>query len=102
MSEAILEPDLPIIDPHHHLWDLRPLMGAFPEPVHHFISSIALSAYYTFNETTQKLEPYFDVKVAQYIDSVGNREKIVTNQIIQGIGYTTVTNFIDCDTGVIT
>ena len=59
-------------------------------------------AYYTFNETTQKLEPYFDVKVAQYIDSVGNREKIVTNQIIQGIGYTTVTNFIDCDTGVIT
>ena len=50
MSEAILEPDLPIIDPHHHLWDLRPLMGAFPEPVHHFISSIALSAYYTFNE----------------------------------------------------
>ena len=21
MTEAILEPDLPIIDPHHHLWD---------------------------------------------------------------------------------
>jgi predicted TIM-barrel fold metal-dependent hydrolase len=50
MSEAILEPDLPIIDPHHHLWDLRPLMGAFPEPLHPFIASIALSPYYTFNE----------------------------------------------------
>ena len=21
MPEAIIEPDLPIIDPHHHLWD---------------------------------------------------------------------------------
>ncbi|MFM5885637.1 MAG: amidohydrolase, partial [Novosphingobium sp.] len=50
MSEAILEPDLPIIDPHHHLWDLRPLMAAFPEPRHSFIASIALSPYYTFNE----------------------------------------------------
>ncbi|MFN5819921.1 MAG: amidohydrolase family protein [Novosphingobium sp.] len=50
MSEAILEPDLPIIDPHHHLWDLRPLMAAFPEPHHHFIAAVARSPYYTFNE----------------------------------------------------
>lgn len=50
MSEAILEPDLPIIDPHHHLWDLRPLLGNFPEPLHSFLASIALSPYYTFNE----------------------------------------------------
>ena len=50
MTEAILEPDLPIIDPHHHLWDLRPMMGAFPEPLHPFIAAISLSPYYTFNE----------------------------------------------------
>lgn len=50
MSEAILEPELPIIDPHHHLWDLRPLLGNFPEPLHSFLASIALSPYYTFNE----------------------------------------------------
>jgi len=49
MTEAILEPDLQIIDPHHHLWDLRPLMGAFPEPLHPFIATIALSPYYTFD-----------------------------------------------------
>ena len=30
MTEAILEPDQPIVDPHHHLWDLRPLLPAFP------------------------------------------------------------------------
>ncbi|PKB25200.1 putative TIM-barrel fold metal-dependent hydrolase [Novosphingobium kunmingense] len=50
MTEAILEPDLPIIDPHHHLWDLRPVLGAFPEPLHSFLASIALTPYYTFNE----------------------------------------------------
>jgi L-fuconolactonase len=25
--EPVLEPDLPIVDPHHHLWDLRPVSG---------------------------------------------------------------------------
>ena len=50
MTEAILEPDLPIIDPHHHLWDLRPMMGAFPEPLHPFVAAVARSPYYTFNE----------------------------------------------------
>ncbi|MFM5885745.1 MAG: amidohydrolase family protein [Novosphingobium sp.] len=49
MSEAILEPELPIIDPHHHLWDLRPLLGAFPEPLHPFLTALTLSPYYTFD-----------------------------------------------------
>ena len=50
MTEDILEPDLPIIDPHHHLWDLRPLIAAFPEPRHDFIEAVAGAAYYTFDE----------------------------------------------------
>ena len=48
--ESILEPDLAIIDPHHHLWDLRPLVSAFPQPPHPFIATVALSPYYTFDE----------------------------------------------------
>ncbi len=50
MTESILEPDLPIIDPHHHLWDLRPLLPSFPEPRHDFLEAIAGAAYYTFDE----------------------------------------------------
>jgi predicted TIM-barrel fold metal-dependent hydrolase len=50
MTEAILEPELPIIDPHHHLWDLRPVIAAVPPPHHPFIETVALSPYYTFNE----------------------------------------------------
>ena len=49
-TETILEPDLTIIDPHHHLWDLRPLLPAFPPPRHPFLESIAGAPYYTFNE----------------------------------------------------
>ena len=50
MTEEILEPDLPILDPHHHLWDLRPLMGMFPEPLHPFIETLIPNAYYTFDQ----------------------------------------------------
>jgi predicted TIM-barrel fold metal-dependent hydrolase len=50
MTEAIIEPELPIIDPHHHLWDLRPLLPKFPEPRHPFIASLAHHAYYTFDQ----------------------------------------------------
>jgi L-fuconolactonase len=49
MNEAILEPELPIIDPHHHLWDLRPLVGAFPEPRHDFLETLVGAPYYTFD-----------------------------------------------------
>lgn len=50
MTEAILEPDLPIIDPHHHLWDLRPMIPMFPEPRHPFIETLTHNAYYSFDQ----------------------------------------------------
>ena len=50
MTEAILEPDLPIIDPHHHLWDLRAMLPMFPKPRHRFIESLAPVAHYTFDQ----------------------------------------------------
>ncbi len=50
MIEEILEPELPIIDPHHQLWDLRPMIPAFPEPHHPFIASIAGAPHYTFDQ----------------------------------------------------
>lgn len=49
MAEEIIEPELPIIDPHHHLWDLRPMIPAFPEPRHDFLEAISGAAYYTFD-----------------------------------------------------
>jgi L-fuconolactonase len=50
-DEAILEPDLPIIDPHHHLWD-RPaaLIAALPPPVHGFDHVIRRVPRYLLDE----------------------------------------------------
>lgn len=50
MNEPILEPNLPIIDPHHHLWDLRPVLPAFPGPGHDFLETLAGAAHYTFDQ----------------------------------------------------
>lgn len=50
MTETIIEPDLPIIDAHHHLWDLRPLLQAFPEPRHPFLEALVDASYYTFDQ----------------------------------------------------
>ena len=45
MAETILEPDLPIVDPHHHLWDRRnyaaPPSTAAAAPEHPFMTAIA-------------------------------------------------------------
>jgi predicted TIM-barrel fold metal-dependent hydrolase len=57
MTETILEPDLPIIDPHHHLWDLRPMLPMLPEPRHRFIETLVPVAHYTFDQ--------FNAEVAQ-------------------------------------
>ncbi len=53
--EPILEPDLPIIDPHHHLWDLRAMMPMFPEPRHRFIDTLVPVAHYTFDQFNDEI-----------------------------------------------
>ena len=49
--EAILEPDLPIIDPHHHLWDRPGAGGRYIEaPKHGFEALLRLSPRYLLDE----------------------------------------------------
>jgi predicted TIM-barrel fold metal-dependent hydrolase len=50
MPEAILEPDLPIIDPHHHLWDRRPVMHLIPPPAHPFDHISYRKAHYLLDQ----------------------------------------------------
>jgi len=51
MTETILEPDLPIIDPHHHLWDRMALAGdAGAPPKHGFEAVIRKVPRYLFEE----------------------------------------------------
>jgi L-fuconolactonase len=49
--EAILEPELPIIDPHHHLWDWpEAVFDNFPEPQHGFETVIRRAQRYLLPE----------------------------------------------------
>lgn len=88
MAEEIIDPDLPIIDPHHHLWDLRPLLPAFPTPRHAFLEAIAGAAYYTFDELLADTQSghnvvgtvfmecgaFYDVSRGEALKSVGEVE----------------------------
>jgi L-fuconolactonase len=49
-GEDILEPDLPIIDPHHHLWDRTPLRVTLERPAHPFYQAIAHVQRYLLDE----------------------------------------------------
>ncbi|MFT3801872.1 MAG: amidohydrolase family protein [Burkholderiaceae bacterium] len=49
--EAILEPDLPIVDPHHHLWDRRQAPGGTsPAAQHAFTRVVQMSPLYMLDE----------------------------------------------------
>ncbi len=49
-GEDILEPELPIVDPHHHLWDRTPLRVTIPRPAHPFYEAIADVQRYLLEE----------------------------------------------------
>lgn len=68
MTEEILEPDLPIIDPHHHLWDLRPLLPIFPEPRHRFIETLVPVAHYTFDQLLGDLQTGHNVVATVFLE----------------------------------
>jgi len=50
---------------------------------------------YTWNNETEKLEPYQNTQVNTYVDSTGNREKVVTQMDIPNIGFAEVITYID-------
>lgn len=67
--ETILEPDLPIIDPHHHLWDrqARPA-SAPPGPPHGFDEVIRRSPRYLLDDLMADLNRGHNVRATVYIE----------------------------------
>jgi L-fuconolactonase len=69
MAEAILEPNLPIVDPHHHLWD-RPaaLMERLPPPKHGFDHLIRMSPRYLFEELLADMQSGHNVVATVFME----------------------------------
>ena len=67
MAEAILEPDLPIVDPHHHLWDRRNY--ATPAaPTHPFITAIADAQRYLLDELLADTGSGHNVRATVFVE----------------------------------
>jgi predicted TIM-barrel fold metal-dependent hydrolase len=50
MKEEVLYPELPIIDPHHHLWDWTPVLPAAPRSTHPMAGISHQTPRYVFDE----------------------------------------------------
>jgi L-fuconolactonase len=71
MAEAILDPDLPIVDPHHHLWDQRsyappPTMPATPQ--HPFMTAIADARRYLLDELLADTGSGHNVRATVFVE----------------------------------
>src|ERR1700753_3258579 len=69
MPETILEPDLPIVDPHHHLWD-RPtaILQNLPPSTHGFMEIIRNTPRSLLDELLKDLKSGHNVRGTVYME----------------------------------
>lgn len=65
--EDILEPDLPIVDPHHHLWDRTAAVKALPPKSHIFDDIIRHSTRYLFDEFLADIQSGHNIRATVYL-----------------------------------
>jgi L-fuconolactonase len=66
--ETILEPDLPIIDPHHHLWDRTGIVGSLPPVKHGFENIVRMSPRYLLDELLADMKSGHNVVATVYME----------------------------------
>ena len=67
-DEPILEPDLPIVDPHHHLWDWTSRVAGAPPPTHEFERVYRITPRYMLDELLADLGSGHRVEATVYIE----------------------------------
>ena len=69
MAEDILEPDLPIVDPHHHLWDRpRGILRNLPPSDHGFMDIINEIPRYLLDELLADLNSGHNIRGTVYME----------------------------------
>lgn len=64
--EDILDPELPIVDPHHHLWDRRVPADA-PPPRHGFEAVVRMAQRYLLDEILADLQSGHNVRATVFV-----------------------------------
>lgn len=67
-AEEIIEPDLPIVDPHHHLWDLRPVIALRPRSDALFDGLLPDIPLYLFDELRRDLTAGHNVRATVFLE----------------------------------
>jgi predicted TIM-barrel fold metal-dependent hydrolase len=67
-AEPILEPDLPIVDPHHHLWDRTALAPTLPPITHEFERIVHRTPRYLLDELLGDLRSGHHVVATVYVE----------------------------------
>jgi L-fuconolactonase len=68
-TEEILEPELPIVDPHHHLWDWPAAMLAMlPPPQHGFDKVFRLSTRYLLDQLLADLRTGHNLRATVFVE----------------------------------
>ncbi len=67
-EEPIVEPDLAIVDPHHHLWDWRSRVAEAPPPTHEFQKVYRITPRYLLDELLADLNSGHRVTATVYIE----------------------------------
>jgi predicted TIM-barrel fold metal-dependent hydrolase len=66
--EPIIDPALPIVDAHHHLWDRRRLIEALPPPRHPFDQVLRLTPRYLLDELLGDMGSGHNVVATVYME----------------------------------
>jgi predicted TIM-barrel fold metal-dependent hydrolase len=92
MSEAILEPGLPIIDPHHHLWDRTAVLkGDLPPPRHGFEAMLRMAPHYLFEELLADMSCGHNVLGTVYMEC-GSMYRLGGEPAMKAVGETEFVN----------
>jgi L-fuconolactonase len=93
-AEAILEPELPIIDPHHHLWDWpAALLANLPTPHHGFSKVILRAMRYLLPELLNDTNTGHNIRATVFMEC-GSMYRADAADAFKSIGETEFVNGI--------
>jgi L-fuconolactonase len=91
-AEEILEPGLPIVDPHHHLWDYSgALLAGPPQTQHGFDAILRQSARYLLDELLRDIRSGHNIRATVYLQC-GSMYRADAPQAFKPVGETEFVN----------
>lgn len=67
--DEIIDPGLPIIDPHHHLWDYRAVLDRLPTALHPFFDNFRCHPLYGLDELAADIGSGHNVVATVYVEA---------------------------------